>query len=319
MNRLLSHFFFFIAVSWAPLASAEELVFSPEVQCDFDVTDSYFLLMYDSGRLAVIPTLTAPVRGRGDKALVGGATWIVGGTIPASTETPPQSEKLTMVRAVLRGAEDRIKVVPIPVPVAEDLHPLSAAEREISTLVKSRAEELEKAEGKIVQAQAELERMRSGEEESPTPNQPPAEEESFAQRERVLAQNRRTIQSLEARYEKLKLKGQYPFDAIIQSTYEQAADRFRTEIIALDRRNRSKSDSGALSPEERERLMQLGRSADPVVLKERLALIRAKTRAFEERLQNLGVDTEPHPQEFSPPVRHQHMESVLPVEEESDE
>lgn len=319
MKRLLSKVVLLLALSSGPLASAEDLVFAPEIQCDFEITDSYFLLKYESGRVAVVPTLTAPVRGRGDKALVGGATWIVGGTIPALARKTAEPDKLTMVRVVLRGAGDRIKVVPVPVPAPEDLHPLDEAKREITSLVTTRAEELERAEGKIVQAQAELERMRSGGEESSPRDQTTSFAESSAQQGRVLAQSQRTIQSLEVRYEKLKMAGEYPYDTIVQSTYEQAADRFRTETNALEKRSRSKSDSAALSPEERQRLIQLGRSVDPGVLKERLALIRAKTRAFEERLQNLGVDTEPRSQEVSPGVRHHDVESMLPVEEGDDE
>lgn len=316
MNRSASVLTFLIALFIGSLASAEGLVFAPEVPCDFEVEESYFLLMYDSGRLSVIPALTAPVRGRGDKALVGGATWIVGGILPEDTGESTQSEKLTMVRAVLRGAGELVKIVPVALPVAEDLHSLDDATREIAALLKTRAQELERAEGKIVQAQAELERMRAGSEDPPMRNQPSLGEGTSTQRIPGIAQSRRAIESLEARYEKVKLNAQYPFDNLVQSTYEQAADRFRNEVTALTKRNRTKSDSAALSPEERQRLIELGRSVDPTALQERLALIRSKTRSFEEKLRNLGADTERYPQDVSPAVRHHDIESSLPTEEE---
>lgn len=319
VKRFLTIASLLFGLSLSPLASAEGLVLASEVQCDFEITQSYFLLMYDSGRLEVVPTLTAPVRGRGDKSLVGGATWIVGGTLPTIGEEGPQTEKLSMVRAILRGPESLLKVVPVAVPNAEDLHPLDDATRDITALVQSRAQELERAEGKIVQAQAELERMRSGGDESTDDDKSAEFPATSLQQERVLAQAKRNLQSLEARYEKLKLQMQYPFDAIVQGGYELATERFRNEVLSMERRTRVKSDSSALSPEERQRLIELGRSFDPAVLKERLNLIRAKTRSFEDRLQNLGIDTELRSPDISPPPRQRDVESVILDEEEDDD
>jgi hypothetical protein len=268
----------------------DDLVFAPEVQCDFEITESYFLLVNHSGSLTIVRTMASPVRGRGDKSLVGGATWVIGGLIPSRIMDASIGNRLQAIRVVLKGSEGLQKVVSVPVPIAEDLHPVEQTSSEIRDLISARVKELERAEGRSVQAQAELERMRAQVDELSDADQLGELNGSAALEERMVAQYRKTVQSLEERYAKLKLQISYPFGEIVQGIHESAIKKFEEEIASIQRKNRANSSVATLSPEIKSRLIQLGRSFDPKPLKDRLEVLRKKTRDFEDRLYILGID-----------------------------
>ncbi len=290
MARITSLLLFLLIT--AQTAHAEGVVFAPEVQCDFEVKESYFLLAYDSGRLEVIPTVTTPVKGRGDKALVGGATIIIGGTLPTYDDSVGATEQLTTIRAILRGSESLLKVVPVKPPIAEDLHTLDKTKLETAALIKSRLNALERAEGQIVQAEAALERMRSQVDDSSESEHSSSPEDQTTGHEQALDKLQRSIQFLENRYRKLLDNGSYPHANVIQASYEGASQLFNKYSSSKGRKRDSNQDSSSLSVEDKQRLIQLGRTFDPAILRDRLDLLRSKTKAFESRLTSLGVSLE---------------------------
>jgi len=321
--RIKTFILFLLVTSRA--AMAEGVVFSPEVQCDFEVKESYFLLAYDSGRLEVIPTVTTPVKGRGDKALVGGATVIIGGILPIQDDSIGATEHLTTIRAILRGSESLLKVVPVKPPIAEDLHTLGKSKLEAATLIKSRLNELERAEGQIVQAEAALERMRSQVDDSSESEQPSATDDQTIDHQQLLDKIQRSIGFLESRYRKLLDNGEYPHANVIQANYERASQSFLKYSSNKRKNTNSAQDSSSLSVEDKQRLIQLGRSFDPAVLRDRLDLLKTKTKAFESRLTSLGVslDTESSSEnsdaEVEPPMTNGAEEANVPVEITTDE
>ena len=290
MTRIISLLLFFLIT--AQTANAEGVVFAPEVQCDFEVKESYFLLAYDSGRLEIIPTVTTPVKGRGDKALVGGATVIIGGTLPISDDSVGAPEQLTTIRAILRGSESLLKVVPLKPPIAEDLHTLDKTKLETAALIKSKLNELERAEGQIVQAEAALERMRSQVDDSSESEQSSSSEDQTTGHEQALDKLQRSIQFLERRYRKLLDNAEYPHANVIQASYEEASRSFHKYSSSKGNKTDYNRDSSSLSVEDKQRLIQLGRTFDPDILRDRLDLLRSKTKAFESRLTSLGVSLE---------------------------
>jgi multidrug efflux pump subunit AcrA (membrane-fusion protein) len=290
MTRIL--FLLTVFVFAARVAIAEGVVFAPEVQCDFEVKESYFLLAYESGRLEIIPTSTTPVRGRGDKALVGGSTVIVGGVLQPLVTSGGAIEQLTTIRAVLRGPGNLLKVVPVKPPIAEDLHTLQKTSIETTALIKSRLKELERAEGQNVQAEATLERMRSQVNESSESDHHEAVPDEAITQQRALNQIQRSLSFLEARYRKLVDNSDYPHANVIQASYESASELFRRHAAGFTKNAKAARGVSELSVEDKQRLMQLGRSFDTEKLKERLTLLQAKTKAFESRLNALGVSIE---------------------------
>ena len=312
--EIIISFLLLMILGFGSPAKAEGSIFTAEIQSDLEFTDSFALLIFDSGRLETIPVWTAPVNG-GDSSARGVRARIVGGMLPEaiSSQTPRTSaapEHLSSLKVILRGESGLIEVIPVPAPTDEDLHSIEQSTREIETLMTSRIRHLEKIENRAVQAEANLERART---EFQGTTSRAVNKEGIVnpeEKQRELFHLERKAKWLKVRFQKLKANIQYPYADLVQALYDRASDTFRAAHLAVAKQNKARLGKAGLPADERERLIELGQSVDPQPLRERLTLLRAKTEEFEERLRAitppdmLMENAELHPEEPSPDWRN---------------
>jgi hypothetical protein len=313
--EIIVSFLLLMTLGFGCPAKAEGSIFTAEIQSDLEITDSFALLIFDSGRLETIPVWTVPVNGEGDSSPRGVTARIVGGMLPEkiSPQTPGAPvppEHLTSLKVILRGASGLMTVVPVPAPTDEDLHSIEQSTREIETLTTSRMRHLEKIEGRAVQAEANLERARAEVEGITAGEVNKDGVVNLEEKQREVFHLERKVKWLTDRFQKLKAKIQYPYADLVQAMYEQASETFRSAHLSLAKQNKARLGKAGLPPDEKERLIELGRSVDPQPLRERLTLLRAKTEEFEDRLRAITPpdilmdDAELHPEEPSPDWRN---------------
>ena len=270
-------------------AQGEERLLSEEVQCDFEVRDAYFIVVYNASNIAFIPAQAVPVRGEGDAVLVGGASWVVSASAQLG-ELPIQQ-----LRAVLRGSGNSIKISTVKPPVGEDMLTLDRASSEVADALKEQIVDLRNLEAKSVQAQAALDRMRSQVDDISDINKLVELRGATIQNEERLSFLREIVAAFSRRREAVQREFDYPQADLLEGLHASYAAKFREAAERVASSNRKNTARGELSPEDKSTIIQLGRTNDPATVERQLAVLRAKTSQFEKRLSSLGIQLDTPP------------------------